>query len=476
MKTLKFIILFLSRLIRRYILGFFGLLRSPRQISSNLKYFLLAGTALIALILLWCFTPFKSNSSSISEGIIGVYNLNNLPSSVTNLLSEPLVSLDSSGKSQPKLASEWQVNSDATIYTFKLRANLVWSDQSPIKSSDIKFNLPDVEVTYPDDQTISFKLTDSFSPFPTFLTYPVFKGNSLIGAGKYKILSTQKDRETVIKVTLVPTEKENKDLPKITIRFYPDEKTAKTAFNLGEIDSLLGANEERDLINQPGIKEKKIATFNRIVAIFYNVKDPILSDKNLRRALGFAAPEVSGETLAKTSLPCSSWAFNDEVKDYLGDIKTAKTYLDKVELGKESKIALTTTSNFSSLGEKIIQAWKELGIIAVLRIESGIPQNFQALLIQQNIPADPDQYTLWHSTQDKTNISKYSSARVDKDLEDGRKTSDLEKRKEQYVDFQRVLLDDAPATFLYFPKYNVIYREKVENNLNKVLPLQIPQS
>ena len=100
-------------------------------------------------------------------------------------------------------------------------------------------------------------------------------------------------------------------------------------------------------------------------------------------------------------------------------------------------------------------------------------QNFQALLITQKIPSDPDQYSLWHSTQSETNISKFSSPRVDKDLEDGRKISDLETRKQKYQDFQKVLLDHAPATFLYFPKYKVIYLKKIEIDLMKILDLQI---
>ena len=108
------------------------------------------------------------------------------------------------------------------------------------------------------------------------------------------------------------------------------------------------------------------------------------------------------------------------------------------------------------------------------RIESGIPQNFQVLLITHSIPIDPDQYFLWHSTQTRTNLTGYSFARVDKDLEDGRKIINEAERKEKYLDFQKELLEDAPATFLYFPKYNVLYLKKAEDMLNKILPLQLP--
>ena len=261
----------------------------------------------------------------------------------------------------------------------------------------------------------------------------------------------------------------------MSIRFYPDERTAKTAFELGEVESLIGFPDAVSLQGQPSVEFKRITGFNKLTAIFYNTKDPVLSDKNMRRALSAATPVIDGEEKAKTPVPSLSWAFNSDVKDLLGDHESAKSYLDKVQSGGDSTITLTTVPSLAFLGEKIVRSWKENGIQAVLRVESGIPQNFQALLLSESIPSDPDQYALWHSTQTNTNLSKYSSPRVDKDLEDGRKTGDLEKRKESYLDFQKVLIDDSPATFLYFPKTQVVYRKKVENNLSKILTLQFPQ-
>ena len=66
------------------------------------------------------------------------------------------------------------------------------------------------------------------------------------------------------------------------------------------------------------------------------------------------------------------------------------------------------------------------------------------------LPHDPDQYALWHSGQ-TNNISKYKSMRIDKLLEDGRSITDAEKRVNIYSDFQKYLIDDSPATFVYFP-------------------------
>jgi peptide/nickel transport system substrate-binding protein len=184
---------------------------------------------------------------------------------------------------------------------------------------------------------------------------------------------------------------------------------------------------------------------------------------------------MNGEEAAITSLPPASWAFNKDVKDYLDNPDAAKVALQKVKNGKDSTIALTVTSSLKSVGNQVAEAWRKNGINVSVNEESGVPQNFQALLITQKIPADPDQYALWHSTQlGGSNISQYSSPRIDKDLEDGRKLTDLEVRKAKYQDFQKTLLDHAPATFLYFPKFHVEYQKKSESKLMEVLKLQFP--
>jgi len=81
------------------------------------------------------------------------------------------------------------------------------------------------------------------------------------------------------------------------------------------------------------------------------------------------------------------------------------------------------------------------------------------MLRSLTVPADPDQYVYWQSTQENTNISNYSSPKIDKLLEDGRKTLDTDARKKIYADFQFYLVDDAPAIFLYYPKVVTIRRK-----------------
>ncbi len=408
--------------------------------------------------------------TSLTEGITGTYTQDNIPDIVTTLLSDSLVKIDPSGKPVPSLAQSWQVNQENTVYTFKLKPNLTWSDGTKLKSSDLNLSLPNVEVKNLDDSTIQFKLSDSFSPFPNLLKNPVFKKDTLVGTGPYQVKQMKMDSIFINKLVLSSL---NKSLPQLVIRFYPNEKIAKNALRIGEVQALLGINDLSDLAQEKTLTVYGKSNFRQLVTIFYNTKDPILSDDNFRLALSFAAPSIKGETEAITSLSPNSWAFNKDVKDYLDNLTQEQTYLKKVKQGADSTITLTATTFLKDVGERVVEAWKKAGINAVLRVESGIPQNFQALLITQNIPQDPDQYSLWHSTQTQTNISKFSNPRVDKDLEDGRKTGDIEVRTQKYQDFQKTLLDHAPATFLYFPKYNVVYMKKVESQLKKILDMQL---
>lgn len=490
MKKIRLTILILGKFLTRYARKIFFKFKRGKftpgfgnSLPKSSPVFNLVGQKTVALAILGVLlSGFLLGISSrlnqkniITEGLVGLYTKDNLPSVVTNLLSEPLISMDRSGMPQPKIALEWQADEKAQIYKVKLRGNLRWNDQSPLIASDIRFNLPDVEVSYPDQTTIEFKLADSFTPFPTLLTEPLFKENSLIGLGKFRVVQEASTHNLITKLVLMPVA-EDDNLPQVIIRFYPDEATAQTAFELGEVESLIGLSEGESLITQPSVKTKKMTNFNKIVAVFYNTTKELFSDKNknFRKALSFATPLIEGEERAKTPIPQHSWAFNNQLKDYLNDPELAKSYLGKAGTTSAEPIVLTTTPVLSKIGEKIVQSWTKSGIAAVLRVESGVPQDFQALLISQSIPTDPDQYALWHSTQSLTNLSKYSFARVDKDLEDGRKIKELDKRKEKYLDFQKVVVEDSPATFLYFPKTQIIYRQKSEEFLNKILPIQIP--
>lgn len=438
-------------------------------------YVILSFIALVLSLLLLTINPSSLQINSLSEGIIGTYQEHDLPDVATRLMSEGLVEMDNSGRVVAKMASSWETNNDATEFKFKLKPNLTWVDNTTVISKDLIFHIPDVEVSYPDVSSVTFKLKESFSAFPSLLTKPIFKKGTFVGTGPYSVIKVEKSLIFITKITL---KAKNQSLPVLVLRFYPNEKTAISAFSLGEVQSLLGINNKEEFNNHPQAETQSFSNYNRIVAILYNVSDPLLGNRSIRQALSYSAPNFPLEIAAKTPIPPNSWAFSGDVNHYLGNFEAAKQAMNRAkssvkEEDLQKQIILTVTPQLANIGSEVASAWGGLGLKVAVRIESGVPQNFQALLITQTIPTDPDQYSLWHSTQIKTNLTKYSSARVDKDLEDGRKVVSEKDRKDKYFDFQRALLEDSPATFLYFPRYNIVYLKKVKDKINQVLDLQL---
>ena len=413
------------------------------------------------------------NPNRIGLGFIGTYQEHDLPVEVTRLISQSLVRADEKGHIVSNLISGWETNNDATVFKFKLKDGLRWVDGSSVKSPDLVFNVPNTEISFPDEKSIRFNLKEPYSPLPSLLTKPIIKNGSMLGTGPYKITGIEKSRIFITKIELQPLDSA---LPAITIRFYPNEKVAQTGFNLGEIQALFGFSNAKAFSDNPKALLKQSTDYSKIVSILFNTQDSVLKNRSFRQALSFAAPDIENEEIANNPYPPMLWAYNPDSKKYLSNSEEAKSAMGRAKASVsedhlKQELILTATPNLEEVGKSVIKIWRELGLNAKIRIESGIAQNFQALLITQSIPSDPDQYVLWHATQEKTNLTKYDSKRADKDLEDGRKAVTEDERKDKYYDFQKTLLEDAPAIFLYFPKYNIAYLKKVEPNLEKVLEL-----
>jgi peptide/nickel transport system substrate-binding protein len=68
---------------------------------------------------------------------------------------------------------------------------------------------------------------------------------------------------------------------------------------------------------------------------------------------------------------------------------------------------------------------------------------------------EPDDYQIFHSSQAAnkgSNHVSYKNSRVDKLLEDNRREFNPKKRIEIYKEFQRILNEDQPYTFLFARK------------------------
>ncbi len=394
-------------------------------------------------------------------GVVGEYTITNLPDSVLTLIGSGLTKLAPSGQVNPAIATSWEVadsGNKSQTWTFHLKHDLKWQDGSNLTANDIKYSFSDAVVTIPDKYTMRFKLTTAFAPFPTTLSKPVFK-KGLLGTGEWKVSNLTLAGNFVETLTLTNNNKSQK-----IFKFYPTEDRAKLAFELGQVDKI------DDLLNitpfdkWSAINVTKLVNKQRYVAVFFNTKDDLLIDKDIRQALSYGIDKAQfGTSRALGPISPISWAYNPSVKPYDHDIEHAKELISSSKIDpsqkKDLKITLTTVPDLLSIANLIAKNWKEIGVTTTISVTQFVPENHQAFLAIYNIPTDPDQYTTWHSTQVKDNISHYQNKRIDKLLEDGRLETNEEKRKQVYFDFQRFLIEDAPAAFLYYPNSYSVKRK-----------------
>lgn len=382
-------------------------------------------------------------------GLVGRYTADDLPEEILAKISRGLTAITPEGSASAQLATHWQIKEEGTLYLFHLKKGLSWIDGSPFKSQDIQLDLKDVEIRTENDETLAFKLAEPFSPFPTILNRPLFK-KGLLGLGPYQVKAIKSSGNFLQSIRL-----EKKDAA-IIYKFYPTEKAAIMGFKLGEVNRLENIANLGDLANWKKIKVFPKIRNDQFVAVFFNTRDDLLAEKGVRQALTYAIAKPEGQSRALGPINPHSWAFNSQVKPYNQNLTRAKELLEESKI-KEAKIELATTFSQLREAEKIKNAWESIGVTTNVRVVTTLPDNFQAFLVSQKIPPDPDQYTLWHSTQN-TNITGYNNPKIDKLLEDGRRIGDWKERKAIYLDFQRFLVEDAPAAFLFHPTIYTISR------------------
>jgi len=381
-------------------------------------------------------------------GLIGQYSSSQLPEVVVTFLNSGLTTIDSKEKVYPNLSTGWQVSEDGKSYTFTLKPNLLWSDGSSVTLSDINFNIRDVAFSTKDPDQLIFNLPAKFAPFPSILNFPISSKSGLLSS-PYTVKVKQKSSGVITDIVL----ESKRDI--YYLKVYPTSSLALTSYKLGEIDAILeipsfGIN---SLPQTTGLTQTNV-NYRQTALLYFNHQDPLLKEKSIRQGLAYLIKDKSfSNERAMTTLSTNSWAFNPVVKNYQYDPERGKKLITD-SLSPETKninLELSTIPELLPIAETIKQDLQSDLVSINIKVVTGTPQSFQLFLGFFDIPSDPDQYSSWHSTQNR-NISHINSEKLDKYLEDGRTTIDLDDRKQLYYEFQRIFAEELPALPLFYPK------------------------
>ncbi len=142
--------------------------------------------------------------------------------------------------------------------------------------------------------------------------------------------------------------------------------------------------------------------------------------------------------------------------------------LDKVIDGKKVPFRFEIKFNSGNPTRKSValilqDELKKHGIVAKVRqldwtiyLDDVRNHRFDAMILGWGMSVnDPDAFQVWHSSQSAnkgSNMISYKNERVDEILEVYRREFDFNKRVELYREFQRIVHEDQPYTFLFMPK------------------------
>jgi peptide/nickel transport system substrate-binding protein len=186
-----------------------------------------------------------------------------------NQVGEALVFYDNDNQPRPWLATSWQPNADATVWTFKLRPGVKFNDGSPMTADDVVYSyqaqcdpknsgtalsyfaglLVPSGVVKVDDQTVAFHLEEAYGAFPAAVSSSNFnaivvpKGtdfakwsSTFAGTGPFKMQSF--DQTTGASFTKNP-DYWGKVLPaSLDITFYAEEQPMVAALQAGSLDTI----------------------------------------------------------------------------------------------------------------------------------------------------------------------------------------------------------------------------------------------
>ncbi len=438
---------------------------------------------------------------------------------VARAIFDPLATYDASGKVVPYLAESITANADATVWTIKVRPDVLFHDGTPLNADAVKANfdankaspqfgsqlalLKEMKVV--DDLTLELDMTQPWVTFPNVLVGDIGSqigymaapsmlakpdgGRNPVGTGPFTFKEWVPDDH----LTVVRNEKywqQPAYLDQVTFKPIPDSTARKGAFDAGDIDLYYtgSSSEIQEYQAAPDKWNVTIGSQGEPDVIMFNTLKPPLDDVRVRRAL-IMATDMSRvfDYLDATGVKQithgpyadnSFWYVKSNYPEY--DPAGAKKLIDEYVAEKgpvEFDFAGNQIPFIVTLQELYQSMWAEAGMKANIvsraqgdNINAVIAGDFQVVMWGGIGGGDPDSdYLDFHSGTGQ-NFSGFNTPEVDAALDKGRTLTDPEARKEQYAILQEALGDNVPFLWAGSNQYGVITPPKVQGVATFTLP------
>ncbi|HEX6548362.1 MAG TPA: ABC transporter substrate-binding protein [Candidatus Dormibacteraeota bacterium] len=419
---------------------------------------------------------------------------------------ESLVTVDPQLNIKPGLATSWTASSDGTTYTFQLKTGVKFHDGTDFNADAVKFNLDRIlkaassprkselaNLQSVDTQGASTVVLHLKKPDSTLLAQLVDRAGMMLspaavqklgadlgrnpvgaGSGPFKFVEWKRDDHLTLTKNADYYGKKAY-LDQIVYKPITNDDARSAGLKTGEFDQIrLAAGKD-----VASIKADSNLTWKDLPGLAFggfelNHSKPPFNDKAKAQAVAEAVDRAqvvknvffNVSAVSHGPIPPSSWAYDASEKIYdKADPNKAKS----IATGFTFTMKVTNTPDNIQEGTLLKDQLAKAGITMNIQPEEfgqllteAEAQNFDAALVGWSGRIDPDgnMYS-WFHTDGGNNDGKYSNPQVDKALEDARTTTDQAKRKADYDQAQKLLVEDAAYVFINHPVAAQISTNKV---------------
>ncbi len=359
-------------------------------------------------------------------------------------------------------------------------------------------------VTAIDDYTLEVKLRYPFAEFPQTLGHTVAAatpveyidevgakayGKKPVGTGPYMVESWKNNQSIQLVKNPDYWDTENAGyVDNINMPIILESSTSWLEFQKGSVDyTTVPPGQVAAAENNPSVKDGTWSAKRwPALAVYFigmNMTDETLGQNlELRKAIAMSTDSQNvinivneGVTLAAEGyVPEGIPGYKPEQSPYSFDPEAAKTIVDGLDTVPSLAYWYNTDEGHQKIGEVLQAGWKAVGIDVKLSnfewgtfldklskgAEGSGSQLFRMGWIADYPSMDNFLYPLFQSDQARTgSYTFYSNTQVDDLIQQARETVDAQQRYNLYLQAEKLILTDMPASPLYF------YRDfRVTNN------------
>ncbi|MGH2616083.1 MAG: ABC transporter substrate-binding protein [Thermomicrobiales bacterium] len=433
------------------------------------------------------------------------------------LMYDSLLGWDQDLQIQPALAESYEVNDDATSYTFRLRQGVLFHNGQEMTANDVKYSFetalsppaPGIEVAFlaniasveaVDDYTVTITMSIPDPTIPGVVAWtrytpivPAGIGEEInwlsegIGTGPYRLV------EYVPNDRVVYTCNEdywNPGVPcirDVTLKVLPDEQSRVAALRSGEIDGgTLTADVAQTLESDESLQILTGLFAAPRVIQFNTVEDVPWRDARVRQAINLAVDRQeiidnvyggAAQLTGAISPGYGDWPLSeDELRElYTPNLDQAMALMQEAGLADGFDVtlqAIAAPRDYTQIAEIVRERLRPLNInVAVEPLEIGtFAENIGAGTYQwastgRGMRGDPSGFVVDFRSGTANNVKWFGDGWVNEEIDslydEALATADEAARMEAYTRIQQIIAEEVPHLYTVQPMKFQVANQRV---------------